>query len=73
MPRKQLANIDEEDQHSEYLPESEMAKKMKSSKKSSASDSMNQIANSRFSSKSREAPVIHLDDEAEEEDLVKSS
>ena len=73
MPRKQLANIDEEDQHSEYLPESEMAKKMKSSKKSSASDSMNQIVNSRFSIKSREAPVIHLDDEAEEEDLVKSS
>ena len=73
MPRKQLANIDEEDQHSEYLPESEMAKKMKSSRKSSASDSMNQIANSRFSSKSREAPVIHLDDEAEEEDLVEPS
>ena len=46
---------------------------MKSSKKSSASDSMNQIANSRFSSKSREAAVIHLDDEAEEEDLVESS
>ena len=46
---------------------------MKSSKKSSASDSMNQIANSRFSSKSRKADVIDLDNEAEEEDLVKSS
>ena len=34
---------------------------MKSSKKSSASDSMNQIANSRFSSKSRKADVIDLD------------
>ena len=67
MPRKQLANIDEEDQHSEYLPESELAKKMKSS------DSMNQISNCKFSSKSREPAVIDLDDEVEEEDLVKSS
>ena len=47
--------------------------KMKSSKKSSASDSKNQIANSMFSSKSRKATVIDLDNAAEEEDLIKSS
>ena len=72
-PRKQLDDIEEEDSFSDYLPESELAKKIKSSKKSSASVSINQIANSKFSSKSRKAAVIDLDNAAEEEDLVKSS